>query len=341
MNRFFAMMLASALGGSAFGQGVSILYSPVRTIKDQNIALRSWGSGTISETDEAAFEGTHSLRISTRNYFQGGMIGFGAPVDLSRAYEDKNNLLRFSLMVPDSGTTFGGGGAAGGGGAVGGGLAGGGGAVGGGLAGGDLSGGGGGARGGGLAGGGGREGGGAMGGGGQGAPTVSVPPLQNIRLIITTTDGKRSEAYLPVSTAAGTQNWRQVAIPLQAVTGFNMTNKVVKEIAIAGDTTTTMYVGDLRVINDATPIRAEVNHRTLNLALGDEVDLIGFGQGGSSVLRYSWDFDATDGIQEEAEGQAIRRRFRKPGTYVVTLTVSDKYGLKAPFSTTIQVTVNP
>jgi hypothetical protein len=97
----------------------------------------------------------------------------------------------------------------------------------------------------------------------------------------------------------------------------------------------------MRVVNDTTPIRGDVNQTNLNLALGDEIEFIAHGMGGSSVLKYTWDFDSADGIQVDAEGQVIKRKFRKPGDYTITLTVTDAYGLKAPYSTTIKAKVNP
>lgn len=130
-------------------------------------------------------------------------------------------------------------------------------------------------------------------------------------------------------------------MPLQAITGFDRTNKIVSAIAISGDATSTFYVGDLKVVNDSTPIRGDTTVHTLNLALGDEVILSANASGGSSILKYTWDFDDKDGIQIDAEGRTIRRKFRKPGTYTITLTVSDYYGLKPSYSTTISARVNP
>lgn len=325
-----------------------VLYTPVRTIRDQGISLRAWGSGTVSETDEQAYEGTNSIRVSTRNFFQGGVIVFTAPVSVGGAFSDKNNLLRLTYRVADDATiTPGRGfGAPGSGGpSRGAGLAGAGG--GGGAAAGGQS------RGGGIPGGpppgfqggppagfrGGQEG--PMGPGGSQTQTA-MSTLKNLRLIVTTSDGKKSEVYVPVTTSAGGERgWKMVAVPLQSISGLSGTNKEVVSIGISGDATTTFFVGDLRVINDVTPISADVNVRELNLALGDEVVLASNGQAGSSVLKYSWDFDSSDGIQQDAEGQAIRRRFRKPGDFTVTLTVTDVYGLKRPYSTTIKVKVNP
>lgn len=310
MKRLMTAAVMAMVGATAFGQGV--LYAPGRSIGDQGIVLRTWGSGAINQTDEAAYEGVYSLRVSTRNYFQGGIINFGSTPDLASMFGQKNNLLRLTYKLADLNMTLGGGGGGGGGGKLGDG-----------------------ADAGGLS---------NSGGGGQSAAATQAlaQTLKNLRFVITTTDGKRSEAYVPISTnSSGDRGWRTASIPLQAITGFDKTNKIVSSVALAGDSTAVFYVGDLRVINDATPITGDANVKTLNLALGDEVDLYAVGYGGSSVLKYLWDFDAKDGIQVDAEGQSVKRKFRKPGKYTITVTIADAFGLKAPHTTTIAVTVNP
>ncbi|HJP83677.1 MAG TPA: PKD domain-containing protein [Fimbriimonadaceae bacterium] len=333
MNKFWMTGLGAMAFAAAFGQAATSLYAPVRLIKDQGISLKSWGAGTASETDELAYEGGHSIRISTRNSFSGGLILYSTPVALADEFGDKNNLLRLTYRSAENTVLNGGrpGGTGPGAGAPGSNGPGG-------KGGGGVAGGGGGAAGG--------PGTGEFGGGGRGQGTSganSAPQkLETIRLIVTTTDGKNSEAYIPVSTnGSGDKGWRTAAIPLQSIRGFDRTNKEVKQIALSGDITTTFYVGDMRVVNDTTPITGDVNVRELNLALGDFVNLGANGYGGSSILKYSWDFDDKDGIQEDAAGQFIRHQFRKPGTYTITLTVSDEFGLKKPYSTTIKAKVNP
>lgn len=362
--------MAIAVAGSAAAQG-TLIYAPVKLIKDQGISVKGWGSGTVSETDETAYEGTHSIRISSRNFFQGGIISFGSGVDLSKEFQDPSNLLRITYKLADGSVAGGPGGAPGGGlrgpgagpgggGGKGGGAAGGGGGGGvGGAAGGAV--GGGGTRGGGTQGGppngppggfpggpggppggfpgaqGGRPGG--MLGGGGGAGSVS---LETMRMIITTTDGKKSEAYVPTESAmSGDRGWLNIAIPLKAISGFDKTNMVVKSIALAPDTTSTFFVGEMRVVGDTTPIRAEVTPAALNLGVNQEVKFSAVGLGGASILKYEWDFDDADGIQVDATGRTVTRRFRKPGNYTITLTVSDYFGLKKPYTTTIKATVNP
>ena len=168
--------------------------------------------------------------------------------------------------------------------------------------------------------------------------------LQNVRVVITTTDGKRSEAYAPIirTAAASTSDrgWQAVGIPLKAIAGFDRTNKVVKSIAVAGDAPTTLFVGDVRVLSDETPINGDTNVKELNLALGDEVVLYAYGYAGATPLEYSWDFDAKDGIQEDARGRVVQVVYRRTGTYTVTLTVRDPDGIKQPASTKAQITVN-
>lgn len=182
-----------------------------------------------------------------------------------------------------------------------------------------------------------------MGGRGGSSGMSTELTLKTMRLIVATSDGKRSEIYLPANTSLPNENgWRTISVPLQGIKGFDRTNKVIQSIAISGDATSTFYVGDLRVINDSTPIRGSIDgSQKLNLALGDTITLNAIGNGGSSILKYSWDFDDTDGIQSDAEGRSIQRRFRKAGDFVVTLTITDYYGLKAPFQTTLKVKVNP
>ncbi len=339
MKKLGFLAFAIALCGIASAQ---TLYIANKGIKDQGIALKGWGSGTISETDETAFEGVYSLRISTRNYFQGGILNLASPVDLSTAAADKNNLLRFAIRssgdkpvaINAGGGLAGAGGAASGPGRSGGGLAGAGGA-----------GGGGGETGGGAGGGGGRQGGGRLGGGAGGGSTPAVATsdaiLKTLRLVITTTDGKKSEAYMSVK-ATGAEAWRSFSLPINAIAGFNKTNKTISSIAVSGDATATFYVGDIRVINDTTPITGEMSQKNdMNLALNDERDFTGYGFAGSTPLRYTWDFDDKDGIQVDAEGQTIKHKFRKQGTFTVTLTISDLYGNKPAYTRTIKVTVNP
>jgi hypothetical protein len=331
LNKIWSALAITAFAGISVVNAQMVIYAPQRSIADQHITLRGWGSGTIAQTDEMAYEGTNSIRVSSRNFFQGGIMTFNEPVSLEQVFGDKANMLRITFQVPDRGTTLGGGNPGGGkGGGPTGGKGGGPGSAGGGT--GSL----------------GQGGGGQAALGQQGNPgakpgsssSSTQPPLTTVRMIVTTSDGKKSEAYVPISTSGrGERGWKQVAIPLGGITGFERTNKMIKEIAFSGDSTATFYLGDIRIINDTTPISGEAKIDRTNLALGDEATLTAYGYGGSSVLKYEWDFDS-DG-KADAEGSYIKHRFRNPGDFTVTLMVTDVYGMKPSYKTQLKLKVNP
>lgn len=172
-----------------------------------------------------------------------------------------------------------------------------------------------------------------------GQPRPSSAALQNFRVIFTTSDGLKSEIFLPVASATGAK-WKSVAFPLKGVTGFERTNKIVSQIHISGDATSTFYIAGLDLLDDSVAISGELNTENLDLAIGDQVELIAYGDGGATILKYEWDFDKSDGIQIEAEGQVVRRKFRKAGRFVVTCTVSDQFGIKKPLTLELNVRVN-
>jgi PKD repeat protein len=56
------------------------------------------------------------------------------------------------------------------------------------------------------------------------------------------------------------------------------------------------------------------------------------------ISSYSWDFDASNGIQSDATGKSVSKVFIKAGKFTVTLTVTDTIGQRS--SDTLIVTVN-
>ena len=316
-------MVTTFLAMAVLAQGTS-LYNG-QPLANSGGSVVSWGGGKIEETQETSLAGGRSLKVETSNMFQGGVLKLGAPVDLSAFAASNKDLLTFGLFVVDfSGASAGSGGSgtANPGGAMGGR----GGAMG--------AGGGGGSRGGALVGG----GGGAPAGGSSGGGSTEVPRMQNMRVVITTTDGKRSEAVLPIRSAG---KWIQAGIPVGKIPGFAKTNRTIQSVAIAADAPTYFYVGEIRVTQDVSPIQGQIHNTALNVGKGTEVVLQGTADGGVTPLEFVWDFNSTDGVQEEATGQAVRHKFRQPGTFKVTLTVRDIYGIKQPWVGTLDVTVNP
>ncbi|MBS1710616.1 MAG: PKD domain-containing protein [Armatimonadetes bacterium] len=320
MTKMMGLACLVAFGALAQAQTV---YDPTRTAADQGLKLVGWGSGSVAEDDSVAYDGGTSIRISSRNFFQGGKIMLLKPFDMSGLFENKDNLLRFMLNIPNQGSPTTGGSNRGGRG-------------GGGLAGAGTAGGGGGGAGveGGI--------GGAPGGAGGPQATDQSKPVSKIRVVFTTTDGKHGEVYLDVSTSLKDERgWFSVGVPLQAINGLANTNKVLASISVSLDSVATVYLGQASIFRDSTPVFADPNVRELNLGYGDEFTFTASGSAGATPVKFLWDFDSSDGISVDAEGPSVKRRFRTAGTFTVTLTAVDIYGLKQPYKTTIQVTVNP
>src|SRR5438132_880489 len=107
------MKLAIGIGLLAAGAIASAqvlpttLYFSAKSVKDQKITLAGWGSGTISEADGIALAGKTSIRVSSRNFFQGGTMTMGVPTDLAKKYDDKSNLFRLTFFLEDSGWVYG------------------------------------------------------------------------------------------------------------------------------------------------------------------------------------------------------------------------------------------
>ena len=86
-------------------------------------------------------------------------------------------------------------------------------------------------------------------------------------------------------------------------------------------------IGEIQVITDDTEISVTPLEDQIAFINNDMV-FSGDGEGGASTLHFSWDFDANDGIQEDARGRSVSHVFRKDGKFVITLTITDVDGLK-------------
>ena len=315
MKTLLATIALSVLSVPLFAQETDQrLYDGARSIADQKIWLRPWGGGGIAPQGNTVFQGSQSLRVMSRNYFQGGTVNFNNPRDLGRKFDDKSYVLKLTVLIDDGGTVYANADKSRGEGKSNQGLT---------VVGHAAS----------------------LNGSNPGdlkiKPAIAFhPKIKKIRFVIQTTDGKHSEAYEPVlmSTSAG-DGWRNFAIPLQSITGFDRTNKIIQSITLSSDTISNLFVGDIRITSDTTPIRGTVDSGSLSVPIGSDVTFTAFGDGGDSPLIYSWDFDDRDGIQADGQGQQIRHRFRKPGTFNVTVTISDFYGVKSPAKQTVKVKV--
>lgn len=294
--------------------------------------VMAWGGGIIAETGDQSIVGNKSLQVKTTSYFSGGIYELGAPANLTQLSTNKENLFQISVFVVRNGAAASGAGSnppIGGGGAgsgrppeMGGGQGGGGMTAGGAtpLSGGTPS----------------------AGGTTPSATPSTIKQMENLRIVIRTSDGKLSEVIIPLMSANGsTGRWRRLGVPMSNIPGFAKSNKEIVSLGFSGDAPATFYLGEARVVTDQTAIQGQMSVTEINVGKTQEVTLWANGEAGFSVLRYSWDFDERDGIQDDSTDQVILRKFRQAGDFIITCTISDAFGLKKPWIGKIKVTVNP
>ncbi len=309
------------------------------------VAISSWGSGVVKETQEAVYSGAKSLKVTVHGMYQGARLSLAKPINFSDLLEDKAAYLEVVLKLSDKSAGAGGFGGPRGGlmgrlGGLGGGA---------GLSGppGGLGGGGGGGRGG-LGGLGGGMGG--VGGAGGDTDTKYEKPkaIERLRIVISTVDGKRAEALLNLTDARkNAEGWKFVSIPVASLAGLKG-GSGVNEVSIFGDSTTTFFLGEIRTVRDTTPIiLQELTERTI--AVNDTISFSASADAGVTPVIYEWTFsDVNEKMKTGAsplpvdnEGRTVKHQFRKEGEYQVFVTARDPNGLKKPVtkSTTVKVTL--
>ena len=183
----------------------------------------------------------------------------------------------------------------------------------------------------------------------------TIPKAAMLRFVFESEDGVRVEAEKFTGIIDPDDNWMRVAVPLtklqtkeefeegaeEGIDEFRLSRMIV-----SADIPTTMYLGEVKLATDTSPISVE-SLDTQSLAVMDTAFWIADADGGVSSLKYSWDFDAANGIQEESDSMVGRyiytmsRRDAKGNDlpFTVTLTVSDADGIKEPvtLTTTIEI----
>jgi len=330
-----------ALGVLVLGTTVSVLAAPSVALyrgepsSASGLQLAGWGSGTAVDTSAEAYSGSHSIRLDSDGYYAGGRIIFREPVNITEQFKDPQTFLEMTIkFLPGqlrnrlgSGSSYSGpGGPAGypGSGGPGGGPAG-------------------------YPGGG--PGGYPGGAGGLGDPTTDptaalliTPDTQRLRVVLVFDGGIAvAEDHPLIRFPTSEPSWVRVAIPFTQFKGApRMASYRLREMRIFGDEKDTFFVGQISTITDSEPISVEPLEEQV-VAVNDRLELLGSAEGGISGLKYSWDFDKSDGIQEDAIGARVYHAYTKATPegkpYIITLTVTDISGAKQPVSaeTTVEV----
>ena len=165
--------------------------------------------------------------------------------------------------------------------------------------------------------------------------------VRKVRIVLYLEDGSVVESQVDVASFKLSEDgWMKLSFPLAVLKGkLELPAYKVKRLVITGDGSEPFYIGEIKTVRDNTPLEANAGEEMEVARLYANV-FHGFAQTGASAVKYTWDFNAVDGVQEESVGDLIYHRFSQAGSFVVTLTVSDVFGLKKPSTSTISVKVN-
>lgn len=352
--------------------GETLLYNG-EALPQSGLTLAKWGGGDAQDTTEIALSNSHALKVTTQGLYQGAKVTFNTPAAPGAAAGGKTRYLQVTIRFAQTTLKYnpntfpgrpGGGGSGGsgpgglgrlpqdeppgsryaadaGGGRMQSGVYIGGGSL-------RLTQGVGRGRGGFGSGGGSGPGGGFGQPGGPADGSSAGVPVSALRVMVTLANGAQADILRPLPEpneadgGVGGAEWINVGIPLSALKfAGGAVDAPLKSLTIGGDGYAIFYIGQIKLLDDDTPLTAFAGD-TQSVAAGDRVMLHATGSGGASTLKFSWDFDSSNGIQEDAVGQNISTQFFKGGadkTYTVTLTVSDVDGIKAPVTSTTTIKV--
>lgn len=327
--------LVQSLPVSAQSGGLTLYRGEPKS--ESGVTFAGWGSGTVEEDKDVYYSGSESLKITTHGQFQGASIVLPQPVDLAPYIGNKNAYLEIAILPPSDSNQPGGASAAsrmyGAAGPMGGsgsgrhrdmGYSGG------------LS---------------GRSGQPGNGRGGLQRPLR----LQNIRVLLVGVDGRCSEVLLPLDSATIDNGWKLVHIPIPAIPGLTTQNfqyqvgqtapapgdsTRIKALRLFGDAPAVLRLGLVRVVTDATPLSVTPLDEQI-VPRNERVRYTVMATAGVMPLAFSWDFDESDGIQDEAHGRSVVHSYLKAGDFIATVTVSDLYGLHTPQVLKIKIHVTP
>jgi hypothetical protein len=340
IHRFYRLLVPLSLLAGQLGAPPAHAAAPAVVIyrgdpvSATGIRLAGWGSGLAVDSQTEAFSGARSLKVSVDGFYAGARLMFDQPIDLTAQVNDPTGYLEMIIQfLPgrikslagsyDSASEGGAYGAYGSYGSSGPPGASGPGAP------------------PGLGGPGGYPGGL---GGDLGTGQAMQPDTRQLRVVLVFDGGQAVSGNQPLVTfPTPDPKWVRVAIPFAAFKiQKRLPNYRLKELRLFGDSPDTFYVGEIRTLSDNDPISIDPLDEQV-VAVGDKVDFATHAEAGVATLRYSWDFDASDGIQEEAVGPRVSHIYRKPSPegkpFVVTLTVTDLAGVKEParLTTTVEV----
>ena len=181
------------------------------------------------------------------------------------------------------------------------------------------------------------------------AGTKHNKPVRRVQVMLFFDGGKSTEFQGNVGWYKLQEDgWMAISVPFAYLKrNLNLPEYKLNRMVITGDGNETFYVGEIRIVKDDTPVEVDAGE---DKETGKNYSILfhATAQTGASAVKYSWDYDIRNGIQEESQGELVSHKYANTinigseelGSYVATCTVSDVFGVKKPVTDTVNVKVN-
>jgi hypothetical protein len=189
------------------------------------------------------------------------------------------------------------------------------------------------------------------GGGGGVAPKESA--IEHLRIVLIYEQGMRVIPRYRIREECfdAATSWVHLDIPLaQAVSSPNVSGSL-RRIALLGDGEGEVYVGQALLALDADPLDFAIKAGTgaedeITVRAGESVDFyLEAKKDRRGLIRYTWDFDEKDGIQEDhvflSPEETVPVTKEEAGTYTLTVTAHDEDQVKETKQQTFRLIVQP
>jgi len=163
----------------------------------------------------------------------------------------------------------------------------------------------------------------------------STPKASKMRFVFYSDRGDRVSIEQPMRRLDPDDSWVRIGVPVaklklpEGVSEFRL-----KRLCVFTDVPSTFYLGEIKMMTESTPIRTEPMAFQSVVEVNEEAFFMSEADGGISPLNYSWDFDQSNGIQNEYSGQVARFVYTRGGDFTATCTITDLDGIKEPATVT-------
>lgn len=173
--------------------------------------------------------------------------------------------------------------------------------------------------------------------------TVNLPKMANLRVTFFTQQGIATldipaEKFYPQTEINAT--WRRIAIPLNSFIGTKLPAGNLERLLISADSPTDFLLGRIAFVRDVSPLQLRIAALPNQVRAQEAISFFAHVEADLTPYIISWDFGTHEQASIDASGESATFQYPKSGTYTVTATVTDRYGIKEPVMAQSIVTIN-